>query len=94
MSFELIEEIKKKVPERFQSEPDFKALIDTVRLNEIHSKIDLLSYFDKEIKDIENWITGNIKTGGTIVKDLRDKMIRLGTLKTGKQWLIEYLLKE
>lgn len=92
MSFELIEEIKKKVPERFQSEPDFKALIDTVRLNEIHSKVDLLSYFEKEIKDIENWITNNIKTGGTIIKELRDKMIKLGTLKAGQKYIQDYCL--
>ena len=92
MSFELIEEIKKKVPERFHAEPDFKALIDTVRLNEIHSKIDLLAYFEREIKDIEIWITGNIKTGGTIVKDLRDKMIRLGSLKSGQKYIEEYCL--
>ena len=88
MSF--IEEIKKNIPERFHSEADFKSLIDITRLNNLNSKEELLDYLDKEIKTIEDWIKNNQDTGGTIVKDLRDKSIKLGTCKACKRYIGEY----
>ena len=87
----LIDEIKQKVPERFHAEPDFKALIDTVRLNNFDSKEAVLDYLKKEIKQIEEWVSKNQQTGGTVVKDLRDKMIKLGTLKGCQKYLQDYL---
>ena len=88
MSF--TEELKKTIPERFHSEPDFKALIDIVRLNNLNSKEELLNYLDKEINEVEEWIKNNQATGGTVVKDLRDKTIKLGTCKSCKRYLEEY----
>jgi len=87
----LIDEIKTKVPKRFQAEPDFGALVDTVRLNDFTSKEELLDYFDKGIQEIEDWVKNNVSTGGTVVKDLRDKTIKLGTFKACKRYVEEYL---
>ncbi len=87
----LIDEIKSKIPERFHTEPDFQALVETARLNNFTSKEELLGYFDKGIQEIEDWVKNNVSTGGTIVKDLRDKTIKLGTFKACKKYIEEYL---
>ena len=89
MSF--LEELKKSIPERFHSEPDFKALIDIARLNNFNSKEELLDHLEREIKQIEDWLKNNQDTGGTIVKDLRDKSIKLGTCKACIRYIEEYL---
>lgn len=86
-----IEEIKKKIPERFHPEPDFQALIEIAENNNLNSKLALLEHLNKEIKQVEDWLKKNEATGGTIVIHLRDKTLKLGTLKACKKYVDDYL---
>lgn len=85
------DEIKKTIPERLHVEPDFKALHDMVALNNIKSKDELTAYLDREIKAIEEWLKKNQSAGGTMVKVLRDKIIKLDCLKNCKGMCDEFL---
>jgi len=87
----LVGEIREKVPERFQAEPDFKALVGMIKQNDLNSKSELLDFLKKEISETEKWIEENKAAGGTMNINLRDKTVRLGTLKAAKKYAEDYL---
>ena len=89
MSFH--DELKKKIPQRLHIDPNFGALQDFVRMNGFSNKDELNTYFEKEIKVVEEWLNSNQNAGGTAVKDIRDKIVKLESLKNCKSMCDDFL---
>ena len=89
MSFK--DELRKKIPERLHADPDCRALFDTVALKGLNSKEELNNYLDAEIKAVRDLLKTNQTVGGTAVKDIRDKIVKLECLEHCKTICQEFL---
>ena len=85
------DELKKVIPERLHAQPDFKALVDMAVLNNLNNKDELYSYFNSQIGTIEEWLRKNQSIGGTAIRIIRDKIVKLDCLKNCKRMCDEFL---
>lgn len=77
----LKEEVLGKIPDHLKKEPEFKALLEHIKEKGLEEKEELLDFLRTEIKMVEKWLEENKRKGGRVVKDFRDKAVRLGVLK-------------
>ena len=89
MSFK--DELRKKIPERLHIDPNCRALFDMAALNNLNSSDELRDFLDKEIKEIREWLKSNHSVGGTAVKSIRDKVVKLECLEHCKGICEEFL---
>jgi hypothetical protein len=81
----LTDEIIRNVPVDYQH-PDVVALRDTVRMNGLQQRDELIAFITKEIDEINQWLKSNNSTGLDTVKIMSAKVTRLGRLHTWKAW--------
>jgi len=74
-------EILEKIPDYLKEEPEFKTLLEHVKVQNIKGNEELLDFLKKEIATVEKWLLENKRRGGTMVKSFRDKALRLRVLK-------------
>lgn len=85
-------EVLKKIPGYLKEEPEFKVLLEHIKKEEMKSKEELSNFLKKEINLVDEWIRENKKRGGTMVKNFRDKAVRLEILKKCEKLMGEFLL--
>lgn len=88
---DLKETLLKKAPAHIQKEPDFRALLEVVSSKLFDTKEGLLAHINEEIQEIEDWLKQNSATGGTMIMQIRDKVLLLGTLRKAKEYTEKYL---
>ncbi len=84
-------ELEKRAPSPIQKEPDFRALLEVVSSKLFDTKEGLLAHIEDEIKENEDWLKQNSATGGTMIMQIRDKVLLLGTLRKAKEYTEKYL---
>ena len=89
---DLKKEILEKIPDYLKEEPEFKTLLEQIKVQNIKEKEEMLDFLKREIEKIEKWLMENKKHGGTMVKNFRDKVVQLDVLKKCKKMLGEFLV--
>ena len=87
----LKETLLKKAPPHIQKEPDFRVLLEVVSSKLFDTKDGLLAHINDEIQENEDWLKQNSATGGTMIMQIRDKVLLLGTLRKAKEYTERYL---
>ena len=88
---DLKETLLKNVPAHIQKEPDFRALLEVASSKLFDTKDGLLVHIKDEIQENEDWLKQNSATGGTMIMQIRDKVLLLGTLRKAKEYTEKYL---
>ncbi len=84
-------EITTKIPEQMHKDADFKTLYGIVIMERMTSKEQTVAYFDGQIAAIEEWLRGNQAAGGSLVLQIRNKIVKMETYKTCRKMCLTYL---
>lgn len=77
----LKKELLAKIPSSLSKEPHFQALLDHMKENKIETKEHLRDFLKQHIEIVEKWLEENKKTGVSMAKSIRGKVIELDVLK-------------
>jgi hypothetical protein len=88
----LKKELLDKVPIHLQGEDEFKTLLEYIEKEGLEEKHKLLEFLRKEMESVEEWLAENKEEGGTMVKEIRDKAVKLGVLKKCERMVMDFLI--
>jgi ribonuclease HIII len=87
----LEQDLKTKVPEEMQEQPEFRVLLETIALNSIRTRESFLNYIQKEIAEIDAWLKKNSSTGTDTILAMTNKIAKAERLKKWKELCEKYL---
>ena len=83
---DLSQELLQKIPSELHAHEHFKPLTETVELQHIASKEQLLAFIDNEIVQVNLWLKQNSSTGVQMLKQITLSVARLERYNTWKEW--------